>query len=229
MKKTIILVFFLTLILTSFSSAQEISLDKVSFAGGDEIRAIFKAPAEYVETAWVGIVPTDTPHGNAGTNAANRVTYLYLNKSVSGILVFKAPDANGAFDLRMHDAEGGKEVASISFTVEERLLTLDRLEFDPKEEIRIHFQAKPGFSADATIVIIPSHIPHGSETENDKYDITYQYLNKKMSGTLTFKAPMKSGSFDFRMHDTDKGGKEIASITFTVKGEKTETKGLDKF
>ncbi len=68
----------------------------------------------------------------------------------------------------------------------------------------------------AWVGIIPSNVPHGDEAQNDSYDLTYQYLNGMTSGMLVFSAPTVPGSYDFRMHDTDSNGKEIASVTFTV-------------
>ena len=35
-------------------------------------------------------------------------------------------------------------------------------------------------------------------------------------GTLSFDAREQPGSYDIRLHDTDGGGTEIASVTFTV-------------
>ncbi|MBF0457278.1 MAG: hypothetical protein HQK99_05220 [Nitrospirae bacterium] len=93
---------------------------------------------------------------------------------------------------------------------------LDKTNFGPGENITVHFTASSSYDSDAWIGIIPSEIPHGEEEVNDKYDVAYQYLNKRSSGTLVFAAPVKTGSWDFRMNDTDKNGKEVASVTFTV-------------
>ncbi|MFH1148833.1 MAG: hypothetical protein V1736_14170, partial [Pseudomonadota bacterium] len=78
------------------------------------------------------------------------------------------------------------------------------------------FSAPGYFARDAWVGIIPSHIAHGSEAENDKYDVTYQYLEKRTSGVLVFQAPKESGQWDLRMHDTDGNGREVASVSFTV-------------
>jgi hypothetical protein len=50
----------------------------------------------------------------------------------------------------------------------------------------------------AWVGIIPSHVRHGGEAENDKYDLTYQYLKKRTSGILIFKAPARAGSDENR-------------------------------
>lgn len=104
-------------------------------------------------------------------------------------------------------------------------LRLERDRFIPGESILVHFTAPGGWPDDAWIGIIPSNIPHGDERQNDNHDITYQYLKKRTSGTMTFTAP-KAGDWDFRLHDTDNGGKEFASASFRV-GEVTPTGGRD--
>jgi len=82
--------------------------------------------------------------------------------------------------------------------------------------IRVDFTAPSSFSDNAWVGIIPSNVRHGSEAENDRFDLTFQYLSRQSSGTLVFKAPAQPGSYDLRMHDTDAGGKEVASVSFRV-------------
>lgn len=87
----------------------------------------------------------------------------------------------------------------------------------PGAQIKIKFTTVKGLKDNAWIGIIPSNVRHGSEAENDKHDLSYQYLGGKTKGTLIFTAPMKPGAYDFRMHDTDDNGKELYSLTFVVK------------
>lgn len=96
-------------------------------------------------------------------------------------------------------------------------LTLDKKTYDPLEEIKVTFTAPASFESNAWIGIIPSEVQHGNEAENDRYDLVYQYLEKRTSGTLIFKAPDRAGSYDLRMHDTDNNGREVAYASFTVK------------
>jgi hypothetical protein len=96
-------------------------------------------------------------------------------------------------------------------------LATDREVYAPGETITVTFSAPAGLPTNAWVGIIPSNIPHGDEAQNDTYDLTYQYLNGMTSGKLVFTAPVAPGTYDFRMHDTDSNGKEIASVTFTVK------------
>lgn len=96
-------------------------------------------------------------------------------------------------------------------------LTLDKTTYSKGEEIVVKFTAQKGLPKDAWIGIIPSNVRHGSEAENDKYDLTYQYLNGKAKGTMKFAAPQKPGKYDIRLHSTDNNGVELMSVTFTVK------------
>ena len=147
------------------------------------------------------------------------MTYQYLNKRTSGELTFAAPTQPGSYDFRMNDRDdNGTEVASVTFRVgrKQPTLRLEKNTFAPGETIRVSFTASPDFAANAWVGIIPSAVPHGSEAVNDQNDLTYQYLNKRTAGELTFAAPIQPGSYDFRMNDRDDNGKEVASVSFRV-------------
>jgi hypothetical protein len=75
--------------------------------------------------------------------------------------------------------------------------------------------AAPRYPNDAWIGVIPSEIAHGSEPVNDQHDVSYQYLSGRTSGEMTFAAPQK-GRWDLRLHTTDSGGVETASVSFVV-------------
>jgi len=96
-------------------------------------------------------------------------------------------------------------------------LSIDKSVVKPGEEIAVSFTALAEWNDNAWIGIVPSEVPHGSEATNDQYDLAYQYIKKRTSGTMKFKAPTTPGKYDFRMHDTDNNGKEITHITFEVK------------
>jgi hypothetical protein len=199
-----------------------LKLDKDTFACGEEIAVTFTAPSSFTEKAWVGIIPSDVPHGSESENDQHDIAYLYLDKQVAGVLDFHAPGKAGNYDFRMHDTDdNGKEVASVSFTVkvvtEGAKITLDKETYAPGEEIRLNFTAPAVFGPKAWIGIIPSDVPHGSEDENDRHDVSYQYLDKRTQALLIFNAPEEPGTYDFRMHDTDDNGNEITCVEFTVK------------
>lgn len=98
-------------------------------------------------------------------------------------------------------------------------LTLDKTTFAPGEQIQVHFTAPDTFPDDAWVGIIPSSVAHGSEAENDEYDEDYRYLEGEVEGVFEFIAPLVPGSYDFRMHDTDYEGLEVAFTTFHVSGD----------
>lgn len=227
------LMFFMLATSCCFSLwSQSLNLDKNSFLPGEDIRVHFTASPNYAETAWIGIIPANIPHGSEATNDQHDLTYQYLKKMSSGTFIFKAPATLGTYDFRMHDTDSnGKEVAFVTFTVAvqgDAELRLEQTSFRPGEPIKLLFTAPSGLPENAWIGIIPSGIPHGSEATNDQNDIAYQYLGKKTSGELTFSAPTAPGSWDFRMNDSDTNGKELASITFTVGAVGDDVLMLDK-
>jgi hypothetical protein len=210
-------------LITSCGTKPTLSLEKQTFAPGEEIRLTFKAPA-YDEDAWIGIIPSNVPHGSESTNDEYDLDYQYLEGQTAGVMMFLAPGQVGSYDFRMHDTDGdGNEVASITFVVEivveGALLKIEKETFTPGEEIKVEFVAPPVFGSGAWIGIIPANIPHGSESKNDEYDIEYHYIEKRTSGMMFFTAPDEPGEYDIRMHDTDNNGNEIMFIMFKVVSE----------
>lgn len=202
-------------------SAQSLDLDKYNFKPMEEIKLKFEAGPGFASNAWIGIIPSNVVHGSEAENDKHDLTYQYLKNKASGVLTFKAPAKPGMYDFRMNTSDSnGKEAAHITFVVlgkDDAMLSLKKRVFKVNEEIKVEFKAGPGFASNAWIGLVPSHVAHGSETENDKHDLSYQYLKKRASGVLTFKAPTKPGKYDFRMHDTDSSGKEVTYISFEVK------------
>ena len=200
-----------------------ISLEKQTFAPGEEIRLTFKAP-KYDESGWIGIIPSNVPHGSESTNDEYDLDYQYLDGQTSGVMIFIAPGQEGSYDFRMHDMDGdGKEVTyttfNIKIVIEGASLKIEKETFAPGEEIKVEFEAPPVFGAGAWVGIIPSDIPHGSESKNDEYDIDYHYIEKRVSGTMFFTAPAEAGEYDIRMHDTDNNGNEIMFVSFEVNSQ----------
>ena len=100
----------------SYVQRGQLTLNKQSFKAGEQIQVSFRAPAGLDRSAWVGIIPSNIPHGDEDLNDAHDITYQYLEGRTSGTLVFAAPTA-GYWDLRMHSTDTrGVEIASVSFT-----------------------------------------------------------------------------------------------------------------
>lgn len=231
MRKVTIGIIFMSIMFGAVSAgAQSLELDRSVFQPGETIAVAFSAPGNFARDAWVGIIPSNVPHGSEAVNDQHDMTYQYLERRTAGTLTFAAPTKPGVYDFRMHDTDSnGREVAAVEFRVvaaytptppapvsAQTGLRLEREVFSPGERIAVHFSASPGFARNAWVGIIPSNVPHGKEAVNDQHDMTYQYLEKRTAGTLTFVAPAKPGTYDFRMHDTDDNGRETASVTFRV-------------
>lgn len=210
------------------TSGPSLWMDKLEFAPGEAITLHFTAPPGLPTNAWIGIIPSDIPHGDESVNDQHDISYKYLDGMTSGTMPFTAPTTPGTYDFRMHDTDsGGVELKSATFTVVSSggggggggagaSLSLSKTVFAPGESITVTFTAPSGLPTSAWVGIIPSSVSHGSESTNDQNDIAYQYLNGMTSGTLTFSAPGTIGTYDFRMNDNDSGGRELTSITFMV-------------
>jgi len=202
-----------------------LKMEAAEFYAGDEIKVSYEiTKGELCENSWIGIIPSATPKGSVATNDSVKSDSQTI-KELKGELVFVAPETPGTYDFRLNVPTGeGFEVATISFTILEPkgedfsayTLTLSANEVKAGAEIKVTFKANPEWQ-NGWIGIIPSEAPHGDESKNDEVDVDYQYTANMAEGTLTFKAPAKAGSYDFRMHNTDNQGVEVTSVTFVVK------------
>jgi len=204
-------------------------MDKLEFAPGEAISLHFTAPAGLPTNAWIGIIPSNIPHGDESVNDQHDISYRYLDGLTSGTLTFSAPTTPGTYDFRMHNTDSdGVELKSATFTVVTPggggggtgvggvSISLAKTVFSPGESITVTFTAPPGLPDSGWIGIVPSSVSHGDESTNDMNDIEYHYMKGMTSGTLTFTAPAMIGSYDFRMNDNDSNGRELTSITFMV-------------
>lgn len=95
-------------------------------------------------------------------------------------------------------------------------LFLEQLQVQAGQSFTVAFSADANLPRDAWVGIIPSWVGHGSETLNDQHDVTYQYVEGRSHGVMTFQAPTNAGQYDVRIHDTDNSGRELGSVSFTV-------------
>lgn len=192
--------------------------DPKVFASGTKFTVRFEAAQTFHDNAWLGVVPSDVPHGSELVNDQHNLGYRYIRGRTAGEDVLTAPSQPGDYDVRLHDSDNnGREVASAAFTVETATgkVWLDKNEFTSAENMEVHFSA-PVLGDKAWVGIIPSDIPHGSESENDRHDVSYKYVHGDPNGTVALTTPSAVGSYDVRLHDTDNNGSEIASVTFNV-------------
>lgn len=106
------------LLLTSCQSGpNSLSISKTTFKPGENIEVTYKTDATS-NTAWIGVIPSSTPHGTEEGNDAADISYVYLDGMASGTKTMQAPSTTGSFDLRLNESDaGGKELASVSFKV----------------------------------------------------------------------------------------------------------------
>ncbi len=230
------LLLFIVGITSFFANAQFINLDKHVYKPGEKILVSFTIERDLPSDAWIGIIPAAVSHGSEAVNDKYDISYQYLKNGTRGTLVFKAPQKVGNYDFRLNDSDkNGKEIAMTAFEVSNssslnvkttthsnaspvspQSLSLEKTQFKPGEMIVLHFTAPSGFARNAWIGIVPSTVKHGSEAVNDKYDLSYKYIEKQTNGVMQFTAPTKTGFYDFRMNDTDANGKEVTSLSFEV-------------
>lgn len=199
-----------------------LKLKKGAFEPNESIAIEFTAPATLHAYAWLGLIPSSAPHGKASVNDSHDVKYEYLNSRTSGTITFPAPAKPGSYDIRMSNHAGAddREIVSVTFTVGSTgedlkpTLTLAKTDLGSHEEFKVTFTASYTYER-PWVGLIPSDVPHGSGAENDKHDVAYWYLDGKVKGELTFRAPGRPGSYDLRLNESS-AGKEVASVTFKV-------------
>ena len=181
----------LTMSMSYVATGATLKLDAKTYVPGTPVTVQFTAPPGLSGNAWIGIIPSNIPHGDEAVNDANDVDYQYLGGKTSGSMTFTAPSKLGAWDARLNDG-GGKELASVTF------------------------KAPAGMPKEAWIGVVPATVPHGDGATIDQYDVDYTYLEGKTSGSWSFTAPGKTGAWNVRMIDAGSNGREIASADFTV-------------
>jgi hypothetical protein len=189
-------------------------------------RIVFTAnyPQNMERKIWIGVVPSSIEHGSEDINDRNDLSYVWAYSKKNGKYVLYAPFVPDYYDIRMNkEGENSKELGYFTFKVKPLpgagttpKLMLEKKTFRANEEIVLRFVAGDDFEENAWVGIVRSKIKHGSEKENDNHDIAYKHLKMRDAGILYFKAPNSAGRYDFRMHDTDKNGREVTYISFKV-------------
>ena len=201
-------------------AAAKVMLQTQEAAPGAPIRFAIDSPATLGDGAWVGLIPSSVPHGSEDVNDQHDIDYVYVG-GADRTYELAAPREPGRYDLRLHDRHpGGVEIHSVEVVVSrgEDWLQLASQRVAPGEGMNIHFAAPSALDHTAWIGVVPASIPHGSEEVNDRHDLSYVHLGPSRSGALRLHAPSEPGIYDLRLHDTDGGGRELASVTIEVTG-----------
>ena len=98
------------------------TLDKTDVNVGEEFGVTLVINVPLADDAWVGIVPSETPHGAEGDGDTVDVYYVYVSQAVDGRVTMIAPAVAGTYDVRLYssdDSTVGVELASTTITVNE--------------------------------------------------------------------------------------------------------------
>src|SRR5262245_41598195 len=96
-------------------SAAKLTLEKTSFKPGQEIQVHFSSDQSLPNSAWIGVIPSNIPHGTEGVNDQHDVGYQYIS-GTEGTSTLQAPLQPGSWDLRL--SSEGAELASVTIQVE---------------------------------------------------------------------------------------------------------------
>lgn len=87
--------------------------------GPIEVTLVIHTPLD--GSAWLGIVPSEIPHGFESDGESSYLTYSYVSYAdENGKIILYAPDTPGSYDVRLYNSDwDGVEVASETITVTE--------------------------------------------------------------------------------------------------------------
>src|SRR6266487_2393315 len=112
MKRTLL---FLFILIPAVCSAQaKLTLSKSKLSPGEKFTIQYSINGPAKQSSWIGIIPSDIPHGKENVNDAHDVAYQYT-PAASGSVDFEAPVKPGSYDLRWSGE--GTELTSVSFQV----------------------------------------------------------------------------------------------------------------
>ena len=172
--------------------------------------------------AWIGVVPSDTPHNEQDANNAY-IKYSSLKDFESGNFTgFELSDnsLSGNYDLRIYaNDNGGKELSCVTFYIDGPKAEITNVQWNPDTRTVTADVIYANFSDDnsAWIGVVPSDTPH-NEQDADRADVNYIFLRNFESGAFPgITVPNDiSGSYDLRIYSNDYNGSELACINFTI-------------
>lgn len=172
--------------------------------------------------AWIGIVPSDTPHNEQDADSAV-VQYQSLSQFESGNFAgFELSDnsLSGNYDLRIYaNDNGGKELACVTFYIDGPKAEITNVQWNADTRTVTADVNYANFSDDnsAWIGVVPSDTPH-NEQDADRVDVNYISLRDFESGAfpgITVPEGI-SGSYDLRIYSSDYDGTELACVNVMI-------------
>lgn len=135
------------------------------------------------------------------------------NQSVSDKTQSSTDSKNSDFtalDVKKGDRKSDMEITD---------LKMGKKSYEVDEPVSVTVSWKGTPYDDAWIGIIPYDVSHGSEEENDVYDVCYYYFSELESGkSFDFDTHLEPGEYTVRVNESDNGGPELAWCAFTVTG-----------
>ena len=201
----------------------DVQLEKQEYRPGEQIAVLVTGTALGPD-AWVGVIPSNIPHGEESVNDEHDLSYFKFGNEQSFLV---APNEPGEYDIRLNEddsKEGAKELASRSFKVvvdsepvtEAKILWTPPENIAPGSKLEVAFEVPLGTSVDAWIGVVPAEVSHGDEEKADEADLNFEKLGARSRGTARLTAPETPGSYTVRMFADDNKGAELGSVTFTV-------------
>ena len=197
------------------ASINLLNSDTRIYSPGTSVEFVYQVDESLLKSSpWIGIVPSDIPHGEESENDKHDLTYIYFDAN-QGQKSIRAPSKEGFYDLRMHDTDfNGKELAYISFEVKEDtdlqpVITTDKQVYNPGEAISITFKNAPAETSKDWIGV------YRTSSDESGY-LSWQYLDGKETGELTFTSPRDAGEYNIRLFNDDSYNTIAVSHAFQV-------------
>ncbi len=189
----------------------EIKLDASEYKEGGTLKVTVNNKTTANPSAWIGLFDEKTPR----SSHSGYKDYKYIRSGPS--FEFKVPEQAGNYEIRYYTADPGEFVKAVSFRVggldlSKVAIQLNKEAFNPEENIEVAFTAHPDLPQNAWIGLFKADAAKGSY----RGYLEYQYLRKKTTGKLFFKAPATKGNYQVRMFFSDYG-RQLKSVPFQVK------------
>jgi hypothetical protein len=206
--------------------AASLSLPKDVYAPNEVMPVEFTASATYPARTYLMLMEADVPHGDFMVLDQHDTAYHRLDGATDGTRDFRAPMAEGTYDIRMAETTNNVELASRTFTVAvdtgAASLSLAANWMAPGETFPVAFTASATYPARTYILLMKADVPHGDFAVLDQHDIAYHRLDNATEGSREFRAPPEPGDYTLRMAETT-NNRELVSLPFRV----SETRPTD--
>ncbi|SDE87629.1 hypothetical protein [Rhodospira trueperi] len=199
--------------------AASLSLPKDVYAPNEVMPVEFAASATYPARTYLMLMKADVPHGDFMVLDQHDTAYHRLDGATDGTRDFRAPMAEGPYDIRMAETTNNVELASRTVTVAvdtgAASLSLAANWVAPGETFPVAFTASATYPARTFILLMKADVPHGDFAVLDQHDIAYHRLDNATEGSWEFRAPAEPGLYSLRMAETS-NNRELVSVPLRV-------------